>query len=328
MTVMIAKILSIDNGGNVYFDSRIFSCFSLGDAVSLLSVKCRINMIPFYSGLYCATSGTVLVSRNDKVYLAIRHGNAARAYGLNVGQEVLFNLEKPGYFWEKENAYSFEEINEKNFYKDTESFANFRPLFSGSSDFYRSSSPIDDAYGRSEAVVHCIEKYSIKTILDISDSNSELAQLLNVTNDKNKSILSTRSLMAIGSDTGLYSKEFEGTIAEAIRGIISLETPCLIHCRAGKRRTGFICAILQSLAGFDIQSIIADYMQSYKNNNGITRENNSSRYDYLTKDTIGRILSFINGDNLNNLAHTTELYLKKIGITNQELAALKSKICH
>ena len=325
---MVAKILSIDNDGNAYFDSRIFSCFSLGDAISLSTTKYKIGMIPFHSGLYCVIFGTVLVAKNDKAYLAIRHGNAAKTYDLYIGQDIILDLEKPGYFWEKENAYAFEEINDKNLYKDTESFANFRPLFLGSSEFYRSSSPIDDAYGRSEAVIYCIEKYSIKTILDVADSSSELDQLLIAANDKTKNVLSSRNIIAIGSDTGLYSKEFESTIIEAIRNIISLKTPCLIHCRAGKRRSGFICAILQSLAGLDAQSIATDYMQSYKNNNGITREDNPSRYGYLMGDTIGKILSFVNGDNLGNLVYTTELYLKKIGITNQELAALKSKICH
>jgi protein-tyrosine phosphatase len=40
------------------------------------------------------------------------------------------------------------------------------------------------------------------------------------------------------------------------------DTPLLVHCTAGKDRTGFVCAMVLSAAGVPRESIMADYLES------------------------------------------------------------------
>ena len=51
-------------------------------------------------------------------------------------------------------------------------------------------------------------------------------------------------------------------VARALRRISSDEGPVLIHCSAGKDRTGFVCALLLQLLGVDAAAIEADYLAS------------------------------------------------------------------
>lgn len=322
---MVIKITRIDERGNVYFDTESFKtkCFVLGDSLLLCNDERTFHEIPFHSGLYCKMFEPVLVEKDDTIFLAIRHGNAAKKYGLRVGQQVKLLLNVKGGFWEKENAYSFEEIIDRELYKNEEDYANFRPLFLGKKNLYRSSSPFDNAYGRAESVLSCIEEYKIKTIIDMADSEAELNNLVCVANAKTQEVVKRQTIFAIGDDTGLFSREFEQSVLLAMRALIVAETPCLIHCRAGKRRSGFICAILQALYGMSAEQIMDDYMVSYKNNNGITYGDNPKRYEYLKVDTIYKILTHINGPELEYLGQSTKEYLNKIGLSAKEIASLE-----
>lgn len=325
---MMTTIIQIDEYGNVYFDATDFDManFSLGDAL-LMRIGEKKFEIPFYSGPYCKVKEPALIRKKDKIFLSIRHGCAIKEYSLGIGQCVTFSLLSSKKYWEKENAYSFEEITDKSTYGTDEEFANFRPILPHGGHFYRSSSPVDNAYNRASSVISCIEKYKVSTIIDIADSQEELDNLINVLDNEIRSIIYTRRIFAIGDDSGLYSQKFSESVAIAIRLIISAKIPCLIHCRAGKRRSGFVCAIIQALYGMSADQIMEDYMLSYKNNNKITYSDNPKRYEYLKNDTIKAILHYINGTDLCHLRETTKQYLIRIGLSSEEILLLKQKIC-
>lgn len=325
---MVTTIVRIDEFGDTYFDIMDFELaqFVLGDSL-LMAIDGKTFEVPFHSGPYCKMFEPVLVRKKDKIFLSIRHGNAAEKFGIHQNQQIVFSLLAPKKFWEKENAYSFEEITNESVYKTKEEFANFRSVMPGKGLFYRSSSPIDDAYGRAKSVVYCIEKYKIKTIIDMADSENELRNLIDTIDDGTRLTMQTRKIYAIGDDSGLYSQKFADSVLTAMKLIISVETPCLIHCRAGKRRSGFICAIIQALRGMNAEQIMEDYMISYENNNKVTYLDNPKRYEYLKNDTIKKILQHINGIDLSCLKKTTKNYLKNIGLTCEEISLLEQKVC-
>jgi protein-tyrosine phosphatase len=52
-------------------------------------------------------------------------------------------------------------------------------------------------------------------------------------------------------------------LGELFRLLLCAESyPVLIHCRAGKDRTGFTCAVIQLALGVERQSVIAEYLKS------------------------------------------------------------------
>jgi protein-tyrosine phosphatase len=51
-------------------------------------------------------------------------------------------------------------------------------------------------------------------------------------------------------------------IADALTLIASATSPVLVHCQAGKDRTGWISALLQLIAGADQQQVMSEYLKS------------------------------------------------------------------
>lgn len=325
-----SKVKNFNESSDIVLDDSgttlLSDGFSLGDSVAVKIGRKNIKDIPIHSGPYCKAYSAVVIVKNNEIRIAVRHGKAAKKFNAKTGERITIELQEPKKFWEKENAYSFEEINERTRYKDEESYANFRPLFESGTMFYRASSPFDDAYGRADSVLKCVEKYGIRTIIDVADSRKEYALIRKSLSTDKKNSLNQYNIFPVGDDSGLYSKEFRKTVVLAIDKIRQYPGPYLIHCRAGKRRSGFICAILQGLAGLSKDEIEADYMISYKNNNGVIYSDNPSRYEYLRKDTIERILLYINGPDLSNLEETTKNYLLKTGFSPEAIERLKEKL--
>jgi protein tyrosine/serine phosphatase len=59
-----------------------------------------------------------------------------------------------------------------------------------------------------------------------------------------------------------YLERRPDSIVTALRTIAGSRGAALVHCAAGKDRTGVICALALSVAGVDRDAIVADYVQS------------------------------------------------------------------
>ncbi|WP_082594530.1 tyrosine-protein phosphatase [Sphingomonas sp. Root710] len=55
---------------------------------------------------------------------------------------------------------------------------------------------------------------------------------------------------------------FAPVIADVFTSILEEGTPCVVHCSAGKDRTGIVCAVLLAALGVPRSSIIEDYIRS------------------------------------------------------------------
>jgi len=59
-----------------------------------------------------------------------------------------------------------------------------------------------------------------------------------------------------------FPQQFAETLRDLLQRLLNSETPVLIHCTAGKDRTGFVCAAVQHALGVSAEAIEADYMLS------------------------------------------------------------------
>lgn len=85
--------------------------------------------------------------------------------------------------------------------------------------------------------------------------------------------------MLLDLNANYRSDEFAKAVSEAFLKMTDCDGPCLIHCVEGKDRTGFVCAQLLALAGASSDQIVDDYMETYTNYYGVTKESQPDKYD-------------------------------------------------
>ena len=117
-------------------------------------------------------------------------------------------------------------------------------------------------------------------------------------------------------------------IVASLKFFVKNKGPYLVHCNAGRERTGMVILVLESLMGASYNYMVDDYAQSFVNMNGSSRT-------AAQKEAILRVnegLSFITGKIgvLNwskiNLVPNTELFLRQGGMSVAEIAALKKNL--
>ena len=128
-----------------------------------------------------------------------------------------------------------------------------------------------------------------------------------------------------------FAEDGHEGIAESLRLIASPEAaPVVVHCMAGKDRTGTVCALTLSLLGVSDDDIAADY--------ALTTEAMRPLTEYLLRTAPEQI----NGnehmfdspaeamhlflDDLRALHGSIEAYVKEIGVTDGELASMRSHL--
>lgn len=136
-----------------------------------------------------------------------------------------------------------------------------------------------------------------------------------------------------------------GGAQRAVRRIITLlgeGKPVLVHCFAGKDRTGFAVAVALEAAGVDRDAILADYLHSNsattrlrehilettRSREGVTDEVVSFMQSRLTDEVLGVREDYLSASrrvvdkNYGGLAG----YLQAAGVTDADLAALRARL--
>ena len=230
-------------------------------------------------------------------------------------------------------------IDKKNFYKELASrrsndranyknlndldFANFREVIKNK--LYRSSSPVNDVLKRNFIADNAAREVKIKTFINLGDSEAKLRGYKNFAG----SYCSKNKIILLNLDWKYNSKNFRDRLAGGLKAMARSEPPFLIHCDAGKDRTGFVCALIEALMGFDIDYIVQDYLKSFENYFKVVK--NSREYDFIADNEIRAFLAKafnVKAKDLNkiNLALYAENYFKAIGVEAEDIAALKLKL--
>ena len=130
---------------------------------------------------------------------------------------------------------------------------------------------------------------------------------------------------SFGSDT------FKQKLAAGLRKMISAEGPVYIHCLEGKDRTGFVCFLLESLAGASYDEMLSDYMKTYENYYGITKED-SDKYNAIASLYFDAFAAYLHGTEDSKALTSADYsqdavnYLLDAGMTADEIAALRNMI--
>lgn len=224
-----------------------------------------------------------------------------------------------------------------------EVFSNFRSLRSGNlkdNYLYRSASPCDNQHNRASHVDQLIEANGVRHIVNLADNddkikgymakddfNSEYFETL-----FNKDDLDNDHVDALALNMNFESDYFKGQVINALIAIKNNEGPILIHCTEGKDRTGFVCMLIEALAGASFLEIEEDYMMTYFNYYAITKAFEEVKYNTIVDNVLVPMIESLGGGEAidvknTDLAILAKNYLLRNGMSENDINGLLEVIC-
>ena len=127
--------------------------------------------------------------------------------------------------------------------------------------------------------------------------------------------------------------DFSQKLVQGLTAASKEEGPYLVHCVAGKDRTGYVCMVLEALAGSSYQEMIDNYMVTYNNYYSINQESDPGKYKIIKEKYIDTMLRYIAGFGLSfddfetvDYAYCTKKYLLAIGMQEADINALTDRL--
>ena len=324
--------------GNIYLDLTIEEFnkkgFAFGDSIDVtFSNGYTLEDIPYYSGYYVPVGAALAVG-----YPGYPHVMIARNYGSPMWEEigaeenmkVVATVRETGKYAPIQELYSltYSDVREK--YDSDEQFANFRAFYGGDlteGRFYRSASPCDNAHNRAGYADRVIEQAGIRTVMSLADSAEEMQgyrQAGDFDSPYYDSLTEEGSVLFLNLNANYRDPNFAAAASHALLEMTEMEGPYLIHCQEGKDRTGFVCSLILALAGASREEIREDYMVTYANYYGITKEKTPEKYEAVLT-FVDDFLYFVTDPNKQILTANLSLeegardYLRYGGLTDEEI---------
>ena len=237
-------------------------------------------------------------------------------------------LKEKGGYHEGHLVHNLVRSNNRVDYKNLtdEEFANFRMIKTsgmGDNKVYRSSSPLSPEINRNIYAMIATEKYGIKTILNLADSEKEMEAWEAYKDSYYSKQKVIPACLALDFTTDSFKEGFK----DVIHFMAENEAPYLIHCTEGKDRAGYLSAIVECLMGASIDEVINDYMLTYYNYYNVLP--GSDQYNLIRdKRILNQLFTAFGTENLANadLSKLCEEYLLSIGVTEEDIVTLKSKL--
>ena len=337
--------------GGVYIDIEIEDFnelgFAYGDSVDIVfSNGYELRGIPYYNGYYVNVGDPLLVGYPGYPHIeaALNYGDSLWAVaGLEEGDTATVTLASPGAFRAVQEAFDITYLSDRSAYPNLSDaqFANYRSLSGGAlreGAVYRSASPIDNEYCRASYVEAQMGATGIAFVLDLSDNADEVDAFMaqSIADGVDVSYFSRLRDAGCTAELDLNASYPSQAFAEKLAaGFVEMsghEGPYLIHCIEGKDRTGFACILLEALAGASYDEMANDYMLTYANYYGITRESDPDKYDTIVGLHFDGMLRFLSGSedgaDLRSLDYSgyARDYLKRGGMTDEQIDALIERI--
>ncbi len=331
--------------GGIFIDLTIdeFNAlgFDFGDSVNIsFDNGTKLDDLPYYTGYYVPVDALLLCG-----YPGSPHPKIARNYGDSAWEEFKMteNTKVTVTINEKAKYLSTQELSELEYsdkredYDSDIEFANFREVRGGAlreKGFYRSASPCDNRRNRAPYANALAEEKGVKYAINFSDNEDSY---LSYTDDDDfdseyyDGIYRDGNVDFLNLDVNYRSDKFTKTISEAFLEMASHDGPCLIHCVEGKDRTGFACALLLALAGASSDRIVDDYMETYKNYYGVTKEGQPEQYGAIVVNVYDFLYCMCDAESGTatdtlDLKAGAENYLRKGGLSDDQISKIEAYI--
>lgn len=349
----IHTIIMGDSAGQLTSSDLYLDCptkiflneFQMGDIVTVAINGYDTLEMPVVESAYdVPIAGFALVAMKDYDYLilSVHYGhmsNILKITDVVIPIEVSISMKEKGGFLfglEMRNVQNMDYYAE--IYPDLsiEEFANFREVRTtgmGQKRLYRSSNPIDPGLGRNLYADSLAKNAGVTTFINLSDSEEYAKSCQNF----DSSYYSTQNVIFLDLPVYFYSQHFKGGIANGFRYMIEHNGPYLVHCTFGMDRTGFTIAVLEALMGATTEDIQADYAKTFSNYFNVVDSKhvtlNEQQVDFFRAVVIRNLKTVYHAEGIDipdtgsiDWATATEKYLEKLGMTQEEISALKDRL--
>lgn len=320
--------------------------FEIGDMVTVafvgydtleMAVAASTSDVPIAQFVLSAING------NDYMYMSVHNGKLAEILGISVENspvEVIVSMkEKGGHLLGLDiirNAHHMGTYTENYPELSIEEYANFREVRTtgiGKNKLYRSSSPIDFSLGRNHYVDSLAQEAGVATFINLADSEGSATSYKGF----ECTYYSTQNIVFLAMNVEFYSKPFQERLVIGYRYMIEHEGPYLVHCTYGMDRTGFTIAVLEALMGATPEEIQADYAKTFSNyltvRDGMQIPLNEEQVEFFKSVILRNLKAVYHAEGIEvsdtsnaDWATATEKYLEKLGMTQEEISALKDRL--
>ena len=307
------------------------SGFALGDIVTVNAGSYHGDM-PYLNGFYVDHGEYLLCGYPGKTYieLCVNYGNFAETAGIDEGDSVTIMLK------EQAGALELQEINNLVYSYDRsdsssdEEFANFRPIAEGK--MYRCASPVDNKFNRARYADKLIRDAGVNAVMDLADSADDIEAFMaedDFDSPYYRQLYEDGRVIALNMGLDYKSDEFASDIVRGFTFLAKQDTPYCMHCLEGRDRTGFAAMLLEALIGWNEEQIVADFMLTYTNFNGV--EPGTRQYDMIAKNVremLWYVAGLDTGASLDgtDLQAAAESYLSSHGMEKECMEELKKKL--
>ena len=326
---------------NISIADFLSAGFAFGDSCDIVfSNGLTFTDLPFYNGYYVRTGAPLIVGYPGYKYVAVTCNNQGlwTKSGLKDGDNAVVTLREAGKYADVQEALSQTYSNDRNEYPDDETFVNFRALRGGrlKQDFlYRGASPVDSQKNRAAYADALIAGKEVGFILDLADSQTDMEGYLarlGFSSDYARGLYENGKIALLGMSSNYGSDAYKQKLASGLVQMLGAEGRIYIHCLEGKDRTGFVCLLLEALAGASYDEMLSDYMKTYENYYGVTKESAKEKYDAIADLYFNAFVSYLHGtEDIETLKtavyeQDAEQYLADAGMTEEEIRSLKTLI--
>lgn len=330
--------------GGVYITATIDAFNALGyeygDSVDIqFSNGYTLTDQPYYNGYYVQNGESLLVAYPgyDYIKACINNGDDLwEIAGLSENDTATVSLNTRAKYLDVQNARDIHYYDEREKYDSDEIFANFRCVSVtglAPNTLYRSASPCDNQHNRAPYVDALIRDAGVRCILNLADNEEKIANYLadeSYSTPYFESLYEAGNVIPLALNMNFGSADFRQKLTNGLISMSAHEGPYLVHCTEGKDRTGFVCILLEALCGASYEEIVADYMITYANYYGITRETDPARYTVIVENVLNPMIQVIAGDGVElktaDLKAGAEAFLLGAGMTQAQLSALEADL--
>lgn len=315
--------------------------FKLGDSCDIEFENGYIlEDVPFYNGYYVKNCEPVIVAYPGFSNISITYNNMGiwEEAKLTEEEKVTIQLRESGKYSAIQDALGQEYSFVFEDYDSSEEFCNFRALTGGNlkEDFlFRGASPVDNSRGRASYTDKLLKENGIKFVVDLADSEEDMQSYMadeDFDSQYAAALYENEQIVLLDMGSAYQSEEYQQKVAAGMKAMLQNQGPVYIHCMEGKDRTGFVCVLVESLAGASYEEMRDDYMKTYKNYYSVSKDSTPEKYNAIAELYFDAFVSFLHGtDNVEELIGADYVqdavdYLIAGGMSESEVEQLREYI--